>query len=384
MAGAGRATTPATGGPTGASPVGASGGAGPVVPVVAVGPVGPLRTLVAQAKNPAVDAAAAKLAALESQFKAMKVGTNAGLKNDRGEQTGAARDQLVAGIGEVRSMVAGFAAAGVPRAMAATLAAAFHRSLNAVSPFYFQHNNVIYEISKTRGESRDLYNSCNITSMSMCLEALGISPAAYDTPAALEPAMQFFGNELSNKAGDVTGAGLAGLRMPEVLALAATAENYGRNAAATPQEVLAAAKASLAWIIKASNLVQLAKRFGVSARYDAPAFSSTLNTIGQQDLYDRKPKLGKVSRPELLTDTGREAALAIETYKRTILRELGPLLDAGKQIEVGQAHHYVRLQSVDDDGVVKDDPGSYAGADMKLTWSKARVIGLFWNYIVVG
>lgn len=373
----------ATPGPAGkAAPAATS--AGVAAPVALPGP---LSQMVGAAKHPAVDAAAAKLSTLQTMFRAMKAGTNRGTKgkkNDIGEQTGQARDDLVKGIGELRAMVADFGAAGVPPAMAGPLAAGFYRAINAVSPFYYQHNNVIYEISTSRGESRDLFNTCNITSLSMCLEALGVNGAAYDAPAALEPAAGFFANELSNKAGDVTGSGLAGLRMPEVVALAATAENYGRNASASPDQVLAAAKASLSWITNAANLRTVGRRFGVAVRTGAPSFSSTLNTIGRQDLYSRKPKIGKVTRSDLLSDAGREKALAIEVYRRTILREIGPLLDAGKQVEVGQAHHFVRLQSVDDAGIVKDDPGGHTGADMKLTWNQARNIGLFWNYIVVG
>jgi hypothetical protein len=58
-------------------------------------------------------------------------------------------------------------------------------------------------------------------------------------------------------------------------------------------------------------------------------------------------------------------------------------LDAGRQVVVGQRHHFVRLQSVTDEFVTKDDPGHHTGANEKATWEEARAMGLFLKWIVI-
>jgi hypothetical protein len=67
-----------------------------------------------------------------------------------------------------------------------------------------------------------------------------------------------------------------------------------------------------------------------------------------------------------------------------VLAELGPHLDAGRQIVAGQFNHFVRLESSTDEFVIKDDPRHFLRGDMRITWEEARAMGLFWNRIAIG
>jgi hypothetical protein len=79
-----------------------------------------------------------------------------------------------------------------------------------------------------------------------------------------------------------------------------------------------------------------------------------------------------------------ESKLPLEQYKEAVLSQLGPDVDGGRQIVVGQHNHFVRLQSIDDEFVVKDDPGGYTRGNMRATWEEARAMGLFWQSISIG
>ena len=126
-----------------------------------------LEALVAASHSPAAEAAAAELAALEATFKTLK-------RDDHNQETGKGRDDLVAGFASLRTKVSALDAALQPH---------FYRAINAISPYYYQGDNIILEFDKFDKETgkflKHIYNTCNITSLSMTLEALGKSPADY-------------------------------------------------------------------------------------------------------------------------------------------------------------------------------------------------------------
>ena len=66
-----------------------------------------------------------------------------------------------------------------------------------------------------------------------------------------------------------------------------------------------------------------------------------------------------------------------------MLAEIRPHLDGGRQIVVAQQAHYVRLQAVTDDFIVKDDPGRFTHSTAP-TWEEARALGLFQHWIAIG
>ena len=85
-----------------------------------------------------------------------------------------------------------------------------------------------------------------------------------------------------------------------------------------------------------------------------------------------------------MSDSQIEHDVPLQQYRRDAMAQVGKHLDAGKQVVGGQWHHFVRLQALTDDFVIKDDPGHYTGANEKATWEEARAMGLFLNWIVIG
>jgi hypothetical protein len=86
-----------------------------------------------------------------------------------------------------------------------------------------------------------------------------------------------------------------------------------------------------------------------------------------------------------------EALLPVDDYKQDILARLTPAMQAGHQVIVNLENHFVRLQSLSEEGVVFDDPastvnstgGRNAGENSKLTWEQARAHGYFKNYLIL-
>ena len=67
-----------------------------------------------------------------------------------------------------------------------------------------------------------------------------------------------------------------------------------------------------------------------------------------------------------------------------MLADIRPHLDGGRQVVVAQHNHYVRLQAVTDEFIVKDDPGRFTHANARPTWEEARALGLFQHWIAIG
>ena len=101
--------------------------AGPAAPPATAGPRvaladSALEALVVASHTPAVQAAAAELATLETLFKGLA-------HNERNEETGQGRDDLVAGFRSLRAKVAVLEPALQPH---------FYRAMNTLSPYYYQ------------------------------------------------------------------------------------------------------------------------------------------------------------------------------------------------------------------------------------------------------
>ena len=142
----------------------------------------------ALARNPEVDAAAGELASLEKKFMGLK-------RSSKNEEVGEGRDELVKGFRSLRTRIAGFDKAGLDPKVAAALKPRFYRAMNAISPFYYQGLNIILEfdrVNKTTGKLEHVWNTCNITSLAMTLEALGKSAADYKYKALIPPIAQVY------------------------------------------------------------------------------------------------------------------------------------------------------------------------------------------------
>lgn len=384
--GAGAAPAPAP-----AEPAAKAGGPAPAL-------TGALKDLVAAAGNQTVDEAAAKLAGMQERFAKMKHGKDFNLKNDAGEELGEERDRHVQDIEDLRAMVAGFSTLGLPPEQVKALQTGFYRALNTVTPFYYQNNNVIWEASKGRDKELGIkrakdalyFKTCNITSLSMALEGLGKTAADYEHLELIGQIAALFSNEFENYAGDVTqtvsDADYTGLRLPEFVAMAVILHSVDYKVASRAQ-LLAAVRKGPEEILKIAVLRDVAKRFGVTAENGGSQWAAALNEYGLEDLGGKRRRSSLVDAggagAGVIDDGEIEGKVPLQAYKKKVMKVLGTALDSGKQVVVSQANHYVKLQSIDDRHVVKDDPGGYMGADEKLSWEEARAVGLFRHWILL-
>ena len=364
-----------TSGPAGGRPS-ASGGV----------PAGDWSDLVRAAHNPAADAAAVKLAELEHKYHSAKRARGAD-HTAHGEMSGQDRDEVVKEIAELRKMVAALAQAGIPATQLSALQAAFYRAIDLVAPYYYQHNNVMLEYSKERGAHADIFNTCNITSLAMCLQALGLSAQNYDRPQLLAPIIEYFQKDVE-KALEVTTPDLSGYRLPDVLGMAAVAENLSVKDKPGHDHLETAASAAMSWVPNIEHMKILASRFGVrgqvgSFHHDELATYGAAHHIEAAKRSDSR-RSGRNVDDEGLSTPEIEKALPMDKFREDILALVGPILDQGKQVVAGQFNHFVRIESVSEQAVIKDDPGNWLRSNDKLTWEEVRALGLFENYLILG
>lgn len=399
------AEAPTTGAPTtGAPGVPAAGRAG-----------GDLQQLISALGHPVAQRIGQDLAAIQ-QLSGELLSQEAG--HSRTEEVGARRDQLVSAIAALRLALDGLGAAGLDEASARQLTALVNRALNDISPFYAQSTNMDLLEGKAQAEelgTETAYSTrtCNITSVSMALEALGKSPADHDPGRreAVALVAEVFAPEVrsaEHTAGGA-GAGLERLRMPDYVQLAAIAHVLGSGTGRAA--VLAAARSAWQKILSIHFLEDLAESFGAGGElvtFDLdPSAKGTdfaaLDRAGKHrsaverlvDLRNqveaatgkRRTRLERAyqqryraMRDELAVGTD---AVSVDAYRRYVIEHIGTELDAGSQIVVYLHGHYVRLQAVHDDHVVVDDPGRAARANRKVTYEEARAMAYFKMRLVI-
>ncbi|HEX5143941.1 MAG TPA: hypothetical protein VFW21_08740 [Mycobacterium sp.] len=383
--------------------------------------IGPLST------NPAVVEVARDLAVLEHQTQTIQ-------RDKDNQELAKDRDQLVADIGSLRLKIAALDKAGLRAEVLDKLKALLYRAIDQISPYYYQAPNI--DILETANATA----TCNITSLSMALEGLGKSPGNYKgDKQTIAEISQVYRSELAG-ANDRVGSALTGLRLPDYLELVAIARvlvgksRRPRCPVATPKAIQDAVKYVLKDEFVIGNvgfLVGLAEDFGVPAHYKYLEFgeankknyprdgvhpSETLKIYGKEHRKagereaDSRNEIEHIDarlssargkdkerlekqRTELQAkivesgslSTGKiERELPLERYKETVIHGIMPEVDAGNQVVVGLYNHFVRLQSLDDDHIVVDDPGRSTRANLKITWEEARAMGYFWVWIVVG
>ncbi len=364
-----------------------------------------LATYLANLQNGHVDAAAHALAAVEQKSEAMAQGAK---DNRNEEKRGEDRRLLVAALAELRAKI-GSVGPGLDDAAAAKARAKLYRAAQSIAPYYSQGRNM--DILETADNTR----TCNLTSLAMCLESMGIGPSAYagSTSKVVAAAKVSAWAPRVKKAGGGSGsyASLTNMRMPDFLQLCAIAEcANGKSSDA----MLAGGRKAWDRILSMNFLRKLAGHFGVSGsvhyfttstdeekkgrghlaghgkkhRKEAYKLILARNKWEQSgDEKDRKKyeKLKKNAADVLGTGKSKiDQRLPVETYKRSIMEQVGPELDAGKAVLIHMAGHYTRLQSMNDEFIVGDDPGSYKKANMKILWEEARALAYFKSRIVFG
>ena len=239
----------------------------------------------------------------------------------------------------------------------------------------------------------------------MTLEALGKSAADYKHPRADPADRQGVHRRTSTtRRADKVGTELAGLRLPDYVAMAAIAWQMGYKTG-TDEAILAGGNDAFNAIPSADAIATLAarlRRSGDAGRTHARGTGQADRTPGAARRFRKDALEGgrqpgdRRDRRQNRTAEQRGANAAGSPPPRSSARSRSSAtsrrcstssarqLDAGRQVVVGQYHHFVRLQAVTDEFVIKDDPGHYTGANEKATWEEARAMGLFLNWVVIG
>lgn len=325
-----------------------------------------------------------------------------------GEERGPKRDELVTEIRTVRAKIEDLNAAGLPAGQLDAVKAHFYRKVNAVSPFYEQDPNM--DLLETPGGTR----TCGITSFGMCLEALGKTTADYTGPSVANVAKVYSGKV--NQAKDDQG-GMEGLRLPDFVQLAAIAKCGGATG-----DVKSAMEVAWKRIKSLAFLADLASDFGVPAQVGAMKTQHASKKSGlrsQAETLHKKRVLwkeaeAKLAKMEAEADPkkakeraklaakieGYEAAMAtlhgdlspeyldklitVESFKGQVLAAIKPELDRGRQVINNMTKHYVRVESITEDGMISDDPGGAQRKDRWVTWEEGRAMAYFHDYLILG
>jgi SH3 domain-containing protein len=344
------------------------------------------------------------------------------------EDAGAGREDLVHEIGMVRGGLGALTASG-PDVDAFKVAV--NHKLEEVAPYHFQLN--IKSIESVGG-----WSTCNLTSLAMALEVIGIGPSSYPShfhDKLLAVAKIFHKDIAGDKDSKNPGARLAshgrdaskltslmGLRFPDFLQLAAVVHKLGAKEA-TDENIIAAANQAVMDKPHISFLAELSRDFGASpasqaVKWDADAkknhtANSKLEDFGEENRGDhgsnrrveamntaknlmeretnpaKKAALQKdyeallAKEKPALEGKGIESTLSLDTYQAAVTRDLGPSLDAGAGVIAGLSGHWTRLYAIDEQGVKVQDPGQWNRSEMKISWAEARAMGYFWTNLVI-
>ncbi len=203
-------------------------------------------------------------------------------------------------------------------------------------------------------------NTCNVTSMGMNLQAMGVKPNDFngDKKKLLKIADNYAVNDPFS------------LRMPDFMQLVAIynaptlkgkkQKQFTRkiiNAARIDAVVLGKDKYK---ITKAGTLKGLAKLFPVTA-------VTKFMTFPKKDEWPT---------------TAKEKRAAVASYKINIQSQIQPHFDKGSQIEIALKGHWVRLQSFDKAGLIIDDPWT-KGNNAMIPWNQAYSKKYGLAYIVI-
>jgi hypothetical protein len=343
-----------------------------------------------------------------------------------------------------------------------------NHKINDLAPYYTQMGN----LDLLAGEGHRAWKrTCNVTSLSMAVEGLGVGPSGFNgdwallerIATALEPwrvAQQIAEDKRvakirakgarehpkGKRAGPATVRGdddwgacystLDGLRMPDFVQHVAVytmftdppstgkIKKVSRRApeSAFLQDVLAARNQAAAAVLSTDMLVKLAGQFGVRA---TPRFMESYGTVNRDLKETKKAEESFIRRrlEALQKQTGKELeknsteekqavedihsedgfkklqdhekddqdrlaklkrnwSKNVDDYRDRVLKEVKPRTDEGAQIVVNRPGHFMKLHSIEPEGLLMDDPWTEGKRHLVL-WAEAYEQGYFRSYIVL-
>jgi len=348
-----------------------------------------------------------------------------------------------------------------------------NQKTNDLAPYYTQMGN----INLLEGEGHRAWKrTCNVTSLSMALEGLGVGPSQFSGDvallqrigAALEPWR--FGEELAedqrvadlkaraakrnakNKHKGASAPTIASeddwgacfssldkLRMPDFVQYVAVYHSFNHSHAtgkknrvghtapekAFLQGVLVARDHAAGSILSTDTLVQIAKQFegvqATSGTIDESIYGTInydLKKTKREEKKYLKEQLEKFQKHtaqrlvkgspeeqqelETIRSTSRYKELSnqeqkdenqlaplkaqfeknVEAYRKHVMNQIQPKTDGGAQVVVNRKGHFMKLHSIQSDGLIMDDPW-VPGKNSLVKWRQAYEEGYFRSYIIL-
>ena len=344
-----------------------------------------------------------------------------------------------------------------------------NQKINDLAPYYTQMGN----INLLAGEGHRAWKrTCNVTSLSMALEGLGVSPSNFTGDkrllerivTALEPWRLSQQVEEDKRAAKAKAAALSkhkgkrrgpvnmpedddwgvcysrldDLRMPDFVQYAAVylafteppgrGKKKGSTGRLAPEkaflvDVLAARRMAAGMVLSSDTLAKLATEFGLpkpqtgsienygTVNRDLKDWHSKEEAFVQNQMAafqkETKQKLvpGSSAEQEELNkiressnfkditnheqkDRDKLALLKknwgpnVLAYRNRVMKEVLPKTDGGAQVVINRPGHFMKLHSIDPDGLVMDDPW-VEGKQHLVPWSDAYEQGYFRAFIIL-
>jgi hypothetical protein len=244
----------------------------------------------------------------------------------------------------------------------------YYRKLNSLTPYYTQMANLDILWKQKAGQEGPWASTCNVTSLAMALNALGVRTTDFARDKVLLA-------RLGQKFGYKSFADLAKARMPDFLQVVVVYRNFSGTAKSPNFDDLAESargkSTTKSGLTHLNVMVDVASFFNVveAKRGWIPSYR-TLKPILKKKIKNKK----KLEKKLAYYTTAR--------YKKEVITKITPWLDAGAQILVVKPKHYVRLENINDKGIIIDDP-SKEGKNYPVSWKDANKRGYFYPYLVL-
>ncbi|HEY0458193.1 MAG TPA: peptidoglycan-binding domain-containing protein [Pyrinomonadaceae bacterium] len=247
--------------------------------------------------------------------------------------------------------------------------------------FYYQFNNA--DILSGNGNKAG-GRTCNITCISMILESFGITKENTNpdiNKEALEKLAKFYANKLENRS-------LYDLRYPDFLQILAIYLKLGNTNAFGANEINAARAKAAASITSWSFMDKITESFARLSFESASVFTHSINSglkeIGRKTRVLDKSEKNKPANPaESRKNLNLEAekVINLNVYKEKVINSMNQEIRNGFKIIVHQYNHFTVLLDVNENEVRVNNPGQRNGGNMKLSWERARNLGMFSGYM---
>lgn len=308
------------------------------------------------------------------------------------EETGDARQQRVQQIAEVRARIAELTpdALNVTDEVFRSAVAYLYRRLAPLAPYY---NQIANTNMLAKGDKKGWQRTCNITVPAMVAEGLGKSRADYDGRwgdlAMLQQIFDALEGKYLARSKYEAAADFEALRLPDFMSLVGIARQMPKDAAELDADkfdkaVSKARDKAAAATTAHKTITDMLTAFGTQPEQGWIS-TGKLETIGTARRDYTRAMLGagvkdKEAAKAKYEALDADAILTVGAYKKSVLKAISPLLDAGAQIVVGMENHFIRLDAMGDDAVQIDDPGYGTLKNARLTWQQARDFGMFKTY----